>query len=436
MTSKSALQKIKQLTKLTCLGSVTFAGICIYRGDEHFYSHFLMPLLQNWIIKDAETAHRLAIWAAKNNLLVAPPRTRAELKSNHQNPLLTSSVFGLSFSNPVGVAAGFDKNAEAVEGMHNLGFGFVEIGSVTPRAQPGNPIPRVFRLTEDQAIINRYGFNSEGHDVVYERLDNTIKKLNAYAQPMSVQGVSVTSIKYQSNASRSELQKYKPVIGVNLGKNKDSPLDSVQDYVDGVNKFGCIADYLVVNISSPNTSGLRKLQERGHIQSLIKEVITARNNLVLGHGSKKPPLLIKIAPDLTDDDKEDIAEVIMTSDFKIDGIIVSNTTISRPDTLQGTCKSEIGGLSGSPLKQLSTQTIFDMYKLTKGEVPIIGVGGISSGQDAYDKIIAGASLVQLYTAFVYIGPPIASKITNDLENILKENKFLNVQEAVGSAHRQ
>ena len=411
MSKRSAAQKIKQLIKLSCLGSITFSGICIFQGNERFYSSFLMPFLQNSIVKDAEKAHRLAIWAAKNDLLIAPPSVRKEIKMKQENPMLVTKVFGIKFPNPVGIAAGFDKNAEAVEGMHNLGFGFVEIGSVTPKPQPGNPMPRVFRLNEDQAIINRYGFNSDGHEVVFQRLETL-----------------------QSKYSDMGSTKRKPIIGINLGKNKTSPVDSVQDYVDGVYKFGGIADYLVINISSPNTSVLRSLQERDQMKHLIKEVIKARNSLQLPKDSKKPPVVIKIAPDLTKEDRVDIAGVIMSSDYEIDGLIVSNTTISRPSSLNSELKSETGGLSGQPLKELSTQAIYDMYKLTKGKVPIIGVGGVGSGQDAFDKIAAGASLVQLYTSFVYIGPPVAAKINRELENILQDKGFSNLKQAIGSAH--
>ena len=280
MAPRSAAQKIKQLIKLGCLGSVTFSGICVYKGDERFYSSWLMPFLQNWVVKDAEKAHRLAIWAAKNNLLIAPPSVRKQIITNHENPVLTTTVLGIKFPNPVGIAAGFDKNAEAVEGMHNLGFGFVEIGSVTPKPQPGNPVPRVFRLNEDQAIINRYGFNSDGHELVYQRLANLQSK-------------------YSNTSSEHHLKQRKPIIGINLGKNKSSPVDSVDDYVEGVHKFGAIADYLVINISSPNTSGLRSLQERDQMKRLIKEVMKARDSLPSSNQSKKPPVVIKIAPDLS-----------------------------------------------------------------------------------------------------------------------------------------
>ena len=412
MAKRSAAQKIKQLIKLSCIGSITFSGICIFQGNEKFYSSFLMPFLQNSVVKDAEKAHRLAIWAAKNGFLISPPRVRYEIKTKQENPILSTNVFGIKFPNPVGIAAGFDKNAEAVEGMHNLGFGFVEIGSVTPKPQPGNPMPRVFRLNEDKAIINRYGFNSDGHDVVFKRLETLQEKYS------------------DIGASKER----KPIVGVNLGKNKTSPVDSVEDYVDGVYKFGGIADYLVINISSPNTSGLRSLQERDQMKNLIKEVIKARNSLQLLKDAKKPPVVIKIAPDLTKEDRVDIAGVIMSSDYKIDGLIVSNTTISRPSSLNSELKSETGGLSGQPLKELSTQAVYDMYKLTKGKVPIIGVGGVGSGQDAFDKIAAGASLIQLYTSFVYIGPPVAAKINSELETILKDNGFSNLEQAIGSAH--
>ena len=414
-SKRAAAQKIKQVIQLSCLGSITFSGMCIYKGNEKYYSTFLMPFLQNWIFKDAEQAHRVAIWACKNHLLIPPESVRKQRKTNESNQVLCTTLAGLKFPNPIGIAAGFDKNAEAIEGVHNLGFGFIEIGSVTPKPQSGNPKPRVFRLNEDKAIINRYGFNSEGHDVVYHRLEILNRKFAVTPESESKHNISG------------------PVIGVNLGKNKDSPVDSVQDYVDGIHKFGGIADYLVINVSSPNTAGLRNLQEQEHMKNLIQKAIAARNQLNKHKNASKPPILIKIAPDLTDQDKVDIAQVVMASDYRIDGLIISNTTVSRPQSLTSPSKIERGGLSGAPLKQISTQTISDMYKLTNGSIPIIGVGGVSSGQDAFEKIVAGASLIQLYTAFVYIGPPIAAKINQELEKILKENGFTNIQQAVGSA---
>ncbi|XP_065176212.1 dihydroorotate dehydrogenase (quinone), mitochondrial-like isoform X2 [Sycon ciliatum] len=311
---------------------------------------------------------------------------------------LHQTILGMKFENPVGIAAGFDKHAEAVEGLFSMGFGFVEIGSVTPEPQAGNEKPRVFRLIPDKAIINRYGFNSEGHSAVEDRL----KGLPILDGPL----------------------------GVNLGKNKTST-DAANDYVLGVRNLGRYANYLVINVSSPNTPGLRSLQGRQQLHDLLSKVVAERDELTKSIG-RKVPVLVKIAPDLTDKDKEDIAAVVL--ELKIAGLIVSNTTLSRPESLQGSAKSEAGGLSGEPLKRMSTRLIHDMYKLTKGSVLIIGAGGVSSGQDAYEKLAAGASLIQIYSCLAYIGPPAVSKINRELTSILREKGYWNVQDVVGSAH--
>lgn len=235
----------------------------------------------------------------------------------------------MDFKNPIGLAAGFDKDAEAINGLRKVGFGFIEVGSITPLPQPGNPQPRVFRLKEDEAVINRYGFNSKGHQAAYDNL--------------------------------KEIHKNEVVVGINLGKNKTSP-DAVQDYVQGVKVLGPFADYLVINVSSPNTPGLRNLQGKQHLQHLISQVLSARNQFAKG-----VPVLLKIAPDLSHQDKVDIAELVSQNrQCLVDGLIVSNTTISRPDSLKSLDKNETGGLSGKPLKSLATQTIKDMYRLTEG----------------------------------------------------------------------
>lgn len=278
--------------------------------------------------------------------------------------------------------------------MHDIGFGFIEIGSITPLPQPGNPHPRVFRLREDKAIINRYGFNSDGHDKVFERIDK----------------IRTT---------------FRGVLGINLGKNKISD-DAKDDYTKGIEKFGPVADYLVINVSSPNTPGLRNLQHKRDLEDLLVAVINTRNNL-----ANKPPIFLKLAPDLTLEEKKDIADVISHKSCKIDGLIISNTTIERANLKNTDSIHESGGLSGEPLKNRSTKMIAEMYKFTKGKVPIIGVGGVFTGQDAYDKITAGASLVQLYTSFVYHGPPVVSKIKRELNMVLEENGFGNVSDAIG-----
>lgn len=341
------------------------------------------PLLR---LIDAETAHRLAIKALASGLLPAP--------AAFEDPILGQNLWGRDFANPVGLAAGFDKNAEVTGALLGQGFGFVEVGTITPRPQPGNPRPRLFRLTADGAVINRMGFNNDGLDVVAERLRSR-----------------------QSGG----------IIGVNLGKNKDSD-DAVADYTAGIRAMVTLADYLVVNVSSPNTPGLRALQGRKPLRELLQAVLAARTETT---PDNPPPLLLKIAPDLTEEDKADIAEVALET--CIDGLIATNTTIERPPGLDG--GNESGGLSGKPLFEPSTRVLSDMYRLTQGRLPLIGVGGISSGDDAYAKIRAGASLVQLYTALVYQGPGLVNRIKRRLVELLKADGFSNISEAIGADHR-
>ena len=305
--------------------------------------------------------------------------------------------------NPLGIAAGFDKQGEAVEGLNSIGFGFVEIGSVTPLPQPGNPTPRVFRLKADEAIINRYGFNSEGHQQVFDRLQALRKKGD-----------------------------FKGVLGINLGKNKSSA-SPLEDYVQGVKKFGPIADYLVINISSPNTPGLRDLQGKKELAQLLTAVLAARNQLA---GNVKVPILLKISPDLNKQDIEDIASVISQQPCQVDGLIVCNTTTSRENLKESELAAETGGLSGAPLRSKSTQLIAEMYQQTGGKVPIIGVGGINNGKDALEKLEAGASYLQFYTAFIYHGPPIVEKIKSELSQLLTKRGYSSIEQAVGKKHKE
>ncbi|KAM9366287.1 dihydroorotate dehydrogenase (quinone), mitochondrial [Symphorus nematophorus] len=387
-------KQLKDAVKVISSGSLLFASYLTAVGDERFYANQLMPLLQR--IVGAETAHVLAVKMIGLGLV---PLNR------YQDPAsLEVNVLGLKFKNPIGIAAGFDKHGEAVDGLYKVGFGFVEVGTITPKPQEGNPKPRVFRLTTDQAIINRYGFNSCGLAEVQQRL----KARGDTQQQQSKAGLP---------------------LGINLGKNKLSQ-DARADYLEGVRVLGPLADYLVVNVSSPNTPGLRDLQGKAELHQLLQTVLKERDAL---QGEYKPPVLVKIAPDLTAQDKQDIADVV--TELGVDGLMVSNTTVSRPETLQDPLKSEVGGLSGQPLKDLSTNTVREMYTLTKGKVPIVGIGGVASGQDALDKIRAGASLVQLYTALTYQGPPVVTKIKRELEQLLKEQGFRSVSEAVGADHR-
>ncbi len=338
---------------------------------------------------DPESAHRLAVKALASGL----PLGRAA----PDDPLLACRVWGLDFPNPLGLAAGFDKDAEAPDALLRLGFGHVEVGTVTPRPQPGNPRPRLFRLSEDEAVINRYGFNSQGLDPLVRRA-----------------------------AAR---QGRGGIVGINVGKNKDTA-DEVADFVTGIRAAAPLADYLVINVSSPNTPGLRNLQARESMERLIRAALEAREATVTG---RLPPLLIKLAPDLDEAGLADVAEVALATG--IDGLIMGNTTISRPPSLKSPHRGETGGLSGKPLLELSTRRLADLYRLTGGRVPLVGVGGVSSGQDAYAKIRAGASLVQLYSALVYEGPGLIGRIKRDLASLMRRDGFGSVAEAVGADYR-
>jgi dihydroorotate dehydrogenase len=306
-------------------------------------------------------------------------------------PILAQRLWGLEFPNPVGLAAGFDKDARVPEAMRGFGFGFVEIGTVTPRPQPGNPRPRLFRLEEDQAIINRMGFNSGGLNAAVERLRR---------------------------------QRHTGIVGVNLGKNRGS-CDAVADYAEGIRLAAEVADYLVVNVSSPNTPGLRDLQRRASLEALLGPLLRAREE-----SGRPVPMLVKIAPDLTPEEREDIASVAL--DVGVDGLIVSNTTVDRPVGLVSPYAIEAGGLSGRPLFAPSTALLADMYRLTQGRLPLIGVGGVVSAADAYQKIRAGACLVQLYTALVFAGPSLVTRIKEGLAELLRADGFTCVAEAAGA----
>jgi dihydroorotate dehydrogenase len=337
-----------------------------------------------------ETAHELSLRALKAGLgrLVAD---RAVLQPDPSS--LAQKLWGVDFANPVGLAAGYDKDAGVPDAMLRLGFGFVEVGTVTPRPQAGNPKPRLFRLDKDRAVINRMGFNSAGLDIVADRL----------ARRNRAGGV-----------------------GVNLGKNRDSG-DAAADYAEGIRRVAGLADYLVVNISSPNTPGLRALQARAALDALLRHLLDARAKT-----GCRAPLLLKIAPDLAATERRDIAEVALAAG--IDGLIIANTTVERPAGLISHHAAETGGLSGRPLFAPSTDLLADMYRLTQGRLPLIGVGGVASAADAYAKIRAGASLVQLFTALVFDGPALVGRIIHGLAELIRRNGFSSLAEAVGTAH--
>jgi len=337
------------------------------------------PLLR---LIDPETAHRMTVAALRTGL--APRAGGADA------PELATSALGLEFANPLGLAAGFDKNAEVPDAMLAMGFGFVEIGSVTPQPQPGNPRPRLFRLPEDNAVINRYGFNNEGLDAVARRLA---------ARKTPGRGI----------------------LGANVGANKDSA-DRSEDYVTGVKRLAPLSDYMTINISSPNTPGLRDLQGKDELNDLLARVKAVAAGI---------PIVLKIAPDLDATATEIIAEAAL--DHAIDGMIISNTTLARPN-LKGRHRDEAGGLSGAPLFETSTAVLADIYKLTGGKITLIGAGGIGSGADAYAKIRAGATLVQLYTALVFQGPALVGRIKTELVELLKRDGYAHIGEAVGADH--
>ena len=345
----------------------------------------IAPLLRRL---EPETAHRLTLWALAKGLA---PRA-----AEPDDPILASQLWNLDFSNPIGLAAGFDKNAEASAPLFDLGFGFVEVGSVTPRPQAGNPTPRVFRLPAERAVINRMGFPNEGLEAVGRRL--RARSGDGFAGPL----------------------------GINLGKNRDSG-DAAADYAEAAAALAGFADYLVINVSSPNTPGLRALQGRDELEDIVGRVRAA-----LGDEPRAAslPLLVKVAPDLEAVDLDDIAAVALGG--AVDGLIATNTTVSRPPGLRGAHAEEAGGLSGAPLFQASTRILEQLYRRTDGRVVLVGVGGVSSGAEAYDKIRAGASLVQLYTALVYRGPGLIAAIKRDLADCLRRDGFSNVSEAVGS----
>lgn len=397
------INKFLSMMGVTLGGTLSFGVICLHRGDENFYSKILMPVVSKYV--DPEFAHETCIFMTKHGLIKCHDKLD-ETKSAK----LSTNVLNLNFSNPIGVAAGFDKNSHATPGLRHYGLGFAEVGTVTPRPQDGNAKKRIFRVPEENALINRCGFNNDG-------IDSVVSNLSQYDSfgPM--------------------------LLGLNLGKNKDTDHIS-SDYLIGLEKAQNLesVDYFVINISSPNTPGLRDSQSKSNLEKLLDDVLAKMDSLQI-----KKPLLLKVAPDLTDNQIKDIADVITKKkcgNTKVNGIILTNTTISRPNSDGGVVKTktpanydETGGLSGRPLRHMSTKVISDFYRLTSGKMPIIGVGGVFSGQDAYDKIKAGASLIQLYTGLTYEGPPIVNKIKRELVELLERDNLESISQAVGMDHK-
>jgi dihydroorotate dehydrogenase len=348
------------------------------------FDAFSLPLLR-WF--DPEDAHRMAIQGLR---LLPPVRPRPD------DPKLAVRAFGLNFPNPIGMAAGFDKNAEAPDALLRLGFGFVEIGSVTPKPQAGNPRPRLFRLERDEAVVNRMGFNNDGAEVVLRRL--------------------------AGRASQGG------IVGVNVGANKDSA-DRIADYVQLIETFAPVASYFTVNVSSPNTPGLRNLQQAAALDDLLARVIDARERVRRSAGDS--PVLLKIAPDLSLAELDDVVHIARSR--RVDGMIVANTTLARPSTLREQARAaEQGGLSGRPLFRLSTRMVAETYVRAEGSFPLIGVGGIDTGGAALTKIRAGASLIQLYSSLIYKGLGLVNDIKNDLSSTLLRTGRDSLSEIVGA----
>ena len=334
---------------------------------------------------DPEKAHTLAIKSLKFNLI-------SNVFDEHKNDsIFQTKIFGKDLDNPIGMAAGFDKNAEVYNALFKLGFGFVEVGTITPLKQYGNPKPRVFRLVEDEALINRLGFNNHGAEIVKDRIKRN-KKLG--------------------------------LLGINIGPNKDSS-DRLNDYLIGLKTFYDDADYITINISSPNTENLRTFHEGNKLQDLLKSIMTEKKNL-----NSNIPIAVKVSPDISEYQVSQISEILL--EHKIKAVIVSNTSEATRDKLSNIQRHQKGGLSGKPIEEKSNILINEFYKLLKGKIKIIGVGGVDSGQSAYDKFIAGADLIQLYTGMVFNGPNIAGIIKKELKELLIRDGVKNYTEIIGN----
>lgn len=354
----------------------------------------LYPFARPLLFKIApEKAHHLTLSLMKTGMF--------PVCSGTPDPALEQVLWGLKFPNPVGLSAGFDKNAEVIGPSFKMGFGFVEVGTVTPKPQSGNPAPRIFRDPENEAVINRMGFPNEGMNTFKSNLE----------------------------AFLSRKERPSGVVGLNIGMNKTQK-EPAKDYTLLIRSLAPMADYITINISSPNTPGLRDLQKREPLLELLSSVMEGRSKACR---EAPPPLLVKLAPDLDTAQREELAQTLLEA--KVDGIILGNTTLDRPSNLPHDFSQEKGGLSGQPLTDKATQLVHDFYALTKGTVPIIGVGGISNGEQAYDKIKAGASLVQLYSALVFKGPKLVKSINTELSTLLRKDGYSSISEAIGAAHK-
>lgn len=351
----------------------------------YIYKNFIRPILFQI---DAEKAHNLAIFALKNNL-IKYPKIR-----NYDS--LKVSISGVDFDNPIAMAAGFDKNAAVFSNLFKFGFGAVESGTVTPNAQIGNPKPRIFRLKKDKAIINRLGFNNVGIDKFLQNISKQSKQQN---------------------------------FGINIGKNKDQK-DAVADYIDLMDKIYSLSSYITINISSPNTKDLRNIQKKSELDIFLKQIVAKKSELI-DKTAKNIPIFLKIAPDLNDQELQEIADITLQNN--IDAVIISNSTITRQN-LRSPNQKEIGGLTGKPLFDLSNQILSKFYQLTDGKIALIASGGVFNAKDAYQKIKLGASMVQIYSAFIYEGFSLVETIKKDLDLLLKKDGYKNISEAIAIAN--
>jgi len=383
------------------------------------FNYFYRQLRPFLFASDAEKVHErmLSIVESISKIPGFLPFLRWQFRE--ENPVLRTKLLGRTLENPVGLAAGFDKDGRIHPALFALGFGFVEVGTVTPQPQSGNPRPRLFRLLKDHAVINRMGFNNQGAWKMAERLVAITLKIKLEDTEYFDQ-----SGDYPANIASG-------MLGINIGKNKNTDLEkATEDYVSALSTLHPFADYLTLNISSPNTEDLRNLQEKDALRALLDSVCARRDKLDQNH-LRNTPLLVKLAPDLDDDALENCIRVIQ--EFSIQGVIATNTTIERPE-LKSKHRNQSGGLSGKPLRKRSTELIRNLSAELGADVPIIGVGGIFNGADAYEKIRAGASAVQIYTALIFEGPGLVRKIKAELANLLEKDGFKSVTEAVGADH--
>ncbi|EDO14979.1 hypothetical protein Kpol_387p5 [Vanderwaltozyma polyspora DSM 70294] len=400
---KSSFISIKPFYLALGLVGASAGYLYVMNSRSAIHEYVICPVIR-FITPDPENGHTIGMFCLKWGL--AP-----KLFFDKDPESLHVNVFGKTLTNPLGCAAGLDKNAVAIDGIMPAGFSYLEVGTVTPLPQPGNPRQRMFRLPDDDAVINRFGFNSEGHEAVAKNLTKRIKShLNSYFNDKHFETLSLYKNK---------------MLAVNIGKNKTG--DEVQDYIKGVEKFQSLADVLVINVSSPNTPGLRDLQEESKLTNLLTQVVAKRDSLVnrgdaLGEKTHRPPILVKIAPDLTEPEFQSIVESAKAS--KIDGIIVSNTTIQRPDSLKTkdkTLVNQTGGLSGRPLKPFALRALKTVAKYSKdSDLVLVGCGGIYTGKDAIEFAKAGATFVQIYTSYGYSGPTIVARIKDEIADELKK----------------